>query len=152
VQGDVVDSKATYHPDIYGKGAFFMHTLRFVMGDSLFFPTLKQLATSPAYTTAPSVTTRDVQELFSKAYGKELGPLFKLFLYSTDKLQIRIRQLDEETYELKIPNAGMPLPMELRTEKGINRVMIPEIGFQFKSKQFPEADPRGYYLKTVTME
>jgi aminopeptidase N len=152
VQGDVVDSKATYHPDIYGKGAFFMHTVRFVMGDSLFFPALMQLATSPAYTSAPSVTTRDVQELFSKAYGKDMGPLFKLFLFTTDKLQIRIRQMDEETYELKIPNAGMPLPLELRTDKGLIKVMIPETGFQFKSKQFPEVDPRGYYLKTVTME
>jgi aminopeptidase N len=152
VQGDVVDSKATYHGDIYGKGAFFMHTLRFVMGDSLFFPTLLQLATSPTYTSAPSATTGDVQGLFSKVYGKDLGPLFKLFLYTTDKLQIRIRQLDEETYELKIPNAGIALPLELRTDKGLNRIVIPETGLQFKSKQFPEADPRGYYLKTVTME
>jgi aminopeptidase N len=152
VQGDVVDSKATYHPDIYGKGAFFMHTLRYVMGDSLFFPALLQLATAPAYTRAPSVTTRDVQELFSRACGMDLGPLFKLFLYSTDKLQISIRQMDEETYELKIPNAGMPLPLDLRTEKGISKLMIPVAGLQIKSRQLPEADPRGYYLKTVTLQ
>jgi aminopeptidase N len=152
VQGDVVDSKATYHQDIYGKGAFFMHTLRYVIGDSVFFPTLMKLATDPAYTRQPSVTTRDVRELFSKACGRNLNPLFQLFLYTTDKMQIRIRQLDEETYELKIPNAGMALPLDLRTDKGIDRIMVPEAGLQFKSKQLPEADPRGYYLKSVTQE
>ena len=29
------------------KGSFFMHSLRYVIGDELFFPTLKKLATDP---------------------------------------------------------------------------------------------------------
>ena len=80
VRGDEVDSDSAYHGDIYGKGAFFMHTLRYVMGDDIFFPTLKKLATDPQYTYDNTVTTADVEKLFSGAYGKSLEPLFHLFL------------------------------------------------------------------------
>ena len=66
VQGEVIDAKQTYHPDIYGKGAFFMHTIRYIMGDSLFFPTLKKLATDPKYTYDNTVTTDDVGKAFQQ--------------------------------------------------------------------------------------
>ena len=50
VRGEEVDSDSAYQGPIYGKGAFFMHTLRYIMGDEIFFPTLKKLATDPQYT------------------------------------------------------------------------------------------------------
>jgi aminopeptidase N len=34
--GKDIDEETAYHDDIYGKGAFFMHTLRYVIGDSIF--------------------------------------------------------------------------------------------------------------------
>ena len=83
-----MDSDSAYHGDIYGKGAFFMHTLRYVMGDDIFFPTLKKLATDPQYTYDNTVITADVEKLFSGAYGKSLEPLFHLFLYTTNKLEV----------------------------------------------------------------
>ncbi len=82
VRGEQVDSDSAYTPDIYGKAAFFMHTLRYIMGDSVFFPTLKKLATDPQYTYDNTVVTADVEKLFSGAYGKSLEPLFHPFLFS----------------------------------------------------------------------
>lgn len=67
VQGEEMNSGDAYIGDIYTKGAFFMHTLRYVMGDELFFPTLKKLATDPKYTYNNFVVTEDVEQLFSKA-------------------------------------------------------------------------------------
>jgi aminopeptidase N len=41
VIGKDIDEEQAYHGDIYGKGAFFMHTMRYVLGDSIFFPHIK---------------------------------------------------------------------------------------------------------------
>ena len=55
-----------------------MHTLRYVIGDSIFFPTLKHLATDSNTTYMHTVNTDDVQRLFSQASGMDLSPLFHL--------------------------------------------------------------------------
>ena len=68
VPGDVATEEEVYSGgDIYGKGSFFMHTLRFVIGDDIFFPTLKKLSTDPQTTYDNFVTTMDVEKLFSTA-------------------------------------------------------------------------------------
>ena len=65
VGGDELSEDETYAgTDIYAKGSFFMHSLRYVIGDDLFFPTLKKLATDPKYTYDNFVTTDDVEKLF----------------------------------------------------------------------------------------
>jgi aminopeptidase N len=85
VQGKDIDEEAAYIGDIYIKGAFFMHTLRYVIGDSIFFPTLKKLATDPQYTYNNLVNTDDVEQLFSKAAGYSLKPLFDFYLRTDTK-------------------------------------------------------------------
>ena len=151
VQGDVIDAKATYHADIYGKGAFIMHSLRFIMGDSLFFPTLKTLATDAKYTYGNFVTTTDVEQLFSGAYGQSLAPIFQLYLRTTSKLDIRVRQLTDDTYEIRLANAGMDLPIDIQTERGIERHVVPAQGIKIISKKVPDIDPIGFYLKVITI-
>ena len=49
-----------------------MHSLRYLIGDEIFFPTLKKLATDPKYTYDNTVTTDDVEKLFSSAASKNL--------------------------------------------------------------------------------
>ena len=152
VRGEEVDSDSAYHGDIYGKGAFFMHTLRFVMGDDIFFPTLKKLATDPQYTYDNTVVTSDVEALFSGAAGKSLKPLFRLFLYTTDKLEISIRQTSEDKYLVKLLNMDMPLPLEIRSATGLQKITVDKKGTVVTSQSFIEADPRGFYLKKVIYE
>ncbi|MFN8289595.1 MAG: M1 family metallopeptidase [Chitinophagaceae bacterium] len=152
VRGDEVDSDSAYEPDIYGKGAFFMHTLRYVMGDQVFFPTLKKLATDPQYTYDNTVVTADVEQLFSKAYGKSLQPLFHLFLYTTDKLEVHVRQLNDTSYEVKLLNIDMPLPLDIVTGAGKKRMMVDSKGINIRSSVFPRIDPDIYYLKKVIYE
>lgn len=152
VRGDEVDSDSAYQPDIYGKGAFFMHTLRYVMGDELFFPTLKKFATSPQYTYDNTVQTPDVEKFFSAAYGKSLDPVFHLFLYTIDKLEIDVRQTKENEYVVKFMNIDMPLPLDVVTDEGKKRIMIDNKGVKVISKTFPRIDPDGFYLKKVLYE
>ena len=148
---DITEDEA-YHPDIYPKGAFFMHTLRYIIGDSIFFPTLKHLATDSNTTYTHTTSTGDVERLFSGASGLDLSPLFHLYLYTTDKLEIDVRQTGAPQYAIKLLNIDMPLPLEIVTDKGGKRVMVDKKGIVVNSETLPLVDPRVFYLKKVIYE
>lgn len=152
VQGDEIDSDQTYHGDIYGKGAFFMHTLRYVIGDEIFFPTLKKLATDPQFIGTNTVVTDDVQKLFSNAFGKDLKPLFDLFIRSTDKLEVFIKQTDKESYTVQVTNLALSIPMEIQTSDGVQKVTLDDKKITVKSATLPIIDPNVFYLKRVILE
>ncbi len=152
VRGEEVDSDSAYHGDIYGKGALFMHTLRYVMGDDIFFPTLKKLATDPQYTYDNTVVTDDVEKLFSGAYSKSLQPLFHLFLYTTDKLEIAVKQTGEDKYQVSLLNLDMPLPVDIQTDAGLQKINVDAKGATVTSITMIQIDPKGYYLKKVIYE
>jgi aminopeptidase N len=146
------NSGQVYQPDIYGKGAFFMHTLRYILGDSIFFPTLKRLATDPQYTYDNLVTTDDVQQLFSWASGKQLEDLFTLFLRTTNKLEIQVKQTADEKFLVKVLNLNMPIPLEVVTDTGIQKIITEKNGNIIKSKSVPVIDPKVFYIKKVILE
>jgi aminopeptidase N len=152
VQGDEIGSDEAYHGDIYGKGAFFMHTLRYVIGDSIFFPTLKKLATDPAFVYDNTVVTDDVEKLFSTASGKNLKPLFDLFLRTPQKLEISLRQTDKETYSIQLLNLDMTIPIEVQNNDGIKIITLDKNKAILKSNSLPIIDPKVYYLKKVILE
>jgi aminopeptidase N len=153
VQGEVVDSDDTYHGDIYGKGALFMHTLRYVIGDSLFFPILKKLATDQKYTYDNTVTTDDVENLFSTDSRMNLKPLFDFYLRTTNKLEVNVKQTGENKYTIKLTNFdGMKLPMEILADGKINSVRVDKTAIIVESKTLPQIDPKGFYLKRVVIE
>lgn len=150
VQGEVMNSADAYYSDIYPKGAFFMHTLRYVLGDAVFFPTLKKLATAPEYTYSNFVTTADVEKLFSGAAGKELKPLFDFYLRTNKLLEINIKQTGYNEYAITSGNLPMTLPMDVLTDIGTERITLSDQWVTVKSKFPIIADPNGYYLKAVT--
>lgn len=153
VQGEAIDSDQAYHGDIYGKGAFFMHTLRYVLGDSTFFPILKRLATAPEYTYNHFVTTDDVEKLFSTASGRELKPLFDFYLRTTEKLEVSVLQKSDTTFVVKFNNFNGTLPIDIQTDAGIVRTEIGPSGTTLQSNAgWIRVDPVGYYLKRVIME
>ena len=152
VRGEQVDSDSAYHGDIYGKGAFFMHTLRYIMGDEKFFPTLKKLATDPQYTYDNTVVTADVEKLFSGAYGKSLQPLFYLFLYTTDKLEVHVKQTADNTYLVRLLNLDMQIPIDVQTDAGVRRLVVDKKGATVTSNSPVIIDPKVFYLKKVIME
>ncbi len=152
VQGNEVDSDETYQPDIYGKGAFFMHTLRYVVGDKVFFPTLKKLATGSRYTYDTLVTTDDVERLFSAESNMKLKPLFDLYLRTTQKVEVNIRQQNDSTYAVRLVNLEGPLPVEITTISGTKVEQLSSKAINVISKSWPIIDPKLYYFKRVTME
>lgn len=152
VQGKNLDTDIVYHNDIYGKGAFFMHTVRYVLGDDVFFPAIRKLATDPQYTYDRLVNTDDVEKFFSTTSGQNLKPLFDLYLRTTNKLEVSVRQTGTNTYLVKLLNIDMALPMDVRTGATTKRTNIDAKGVSITSEGWPEIDPNVYYLKRVIQE
>lgn len=152
VQGDAVNSADTYTGDIYTKGAFFMHTLRHVVGDEIFFPTLKKLATDSNYTYNNFVTTDDVEQLFSKQSGNNLKPLFDFYLRTTDKLEVSVVNAGYHLYTVVFKNLPMDLPIDILTDEGTEHRIVDKKPIKIKSSFPPVIDAAGFYLKRVVME
>lgn len=152
VQGEVVDSDEAYHGDIYGKGAFFMHTLRYILGDDVFFPALKKLATDTRYTYDNFVTTDDVEQLFSKESGQELKTLFNFYLRTTNKLEVNVKQIEENKFVIKLINYDEALPLDLMIGERIQRKLVDKKGITITGSTWPQIDPKGFYLKKVILE
>ena len=150
--GEGISEKEVYSGgDIYTKGSFFMHSLRYLIGDEIFFPTLKKLATDPQYTYDNFVTTEDVEKLFSTASGKDLKPFFDFYLRTTDVLDLDAKEIGFQKYQLKINNFFMPIPMEITTNGKTNRMVIPKEGITVSSATPPQLDAKGFYLKKITI-
>jgi aminopeptidase N len=152
VMGKDIDEEAAYNNDIYGKGAFFMHTLCYIMKDSLFFPAIKKFVTSPQYTYDNLVNTDDVEQFFSKESGRDLKPLFDLYLRTTNKLEIHVTQLPGDKYLVKTDNMSIPLPIDITTDTGVKRTMVDGGGVTISSKVPPVIDADMFYLKKIITE
>jgi aminopeptidase N len=153
VPGEEVTEEEVYSGgDIYGKGSFFMHSLRYLIGDNVFFPTLKTLATDPIYTYDHFVTTTDVEKLFSSKAGKDLKPFFDFYLRTTQVLDINIKEIGFQKYQIKVANLMMPLPFEVTVNDKTSRIVIDNKGLIVNSVLPPQVDAKGYYLKKVTLQ
>jgi aminopeptidase N len=152
VPGKDVDADAVYQYDIYVKGAFFMHTIRYIVGDEIFFPTLKGLATDPKFTYDNLISSDDIEEVFTNASRINLKPVFDLYLRTTEKLDISVKQTGATEYSIKLLNFNDPLPFDIQTTMGKERMMVDEKGIKVKSDITPIVDPDVYYLKRVILE
>jgi aminopeptidase N len=153
VGGEELSEDETYAGnDIYTKGAFFMHSLRYVVGDAIFFPTIKILSTDPKYTYDNFVTSTDVEALFSSAAGYSLKPFFDFYLRTTKTVEIHVKENGYQTYNIKPLNYIMDLPLDIMINGKIEKVKLTKEGMTINSNTPPVVDPRGFYLKTVTIQ
>jgi aminopeptidase N len=152
VLGKDIDGESAYQPDIYDKGAFFMHTLRYVLGDSIFFPALKGFATDSNYTYDHLVNTDDIASYFSQAAHEDLKPLFDFYLRTVNKLQVTVHQSSESSYTVRLDNIHMVLPLDVTTDGGVQRIMVGSDPIPVFSKTMPLVDTQSYYLKKVVYE
>ncbi|MGL6266460.1 MAG: M1 family metallopeptidase, partial [Chitinophagaceae bacterium] len=153
VGGDELTEEETYAGnDIYTKGSFFMHSLRYVIGDEIFFPTIKKLATDPKYTYDNFVTTDDVEKLFSNESKQDLKPFFDFYTRTTDVFDITIKETGHQKYFIKVNNLFMSLPFDITTHEGTKKTVINKDGITVTSSVPPQVDVKGYYLKKVTLQ
>lgn len=143
--------------DIYGKGALFLHTLRYLIGDKAFFTALHHMAyptkEMETYTDGRQerlVTTDDFLTIAEQDSGMKLDWLFEVYLRQP-KLPKLVSEVSGNTLNLhwETPdNMPFPMPIDVETNGKIRRVEMlnGRASIQF-SGTTPTIDPKGWVYK-----
>ncbi len=145
-------SDDAYHSEIYTKGAYIMHTVRYILGDDVFFKTIKGFISDPAYTYSNLVKTFDLQNYINTNTEHNITPVFDLYLRTTEIPEIVVRQTGKNTYSIQVPNINFTLPMDVKTSAGTKRMELSNKPINVTSKQVPVVDEKNWYLKKVRTE
>jgi aminopeptidase N len=139
-------SDEAYHAEIYSKGAFVIHSLRYLLGDELFFPMLKAFVNDEKYTYTSLVETKDFTEFVQQYSGRDLEDFFQLYLYSTKVPKVKINKKGKNGYAISFSNIDFSLPMDILTSEGIQKINISAKPTLVKSDTPVNVDPEGWYL------
>lgn len=156
--------KAIYQAPIYNKGAWTLHTLRYVLGDSLFFRSLRQFCyPTPAQERLTNgrqvrfVHTDDYQTLCEQLSGTSLAWFFEVYLRQAELPRLLVQQRNQELvlrWELAAGQGPFPLPVEVKLGNEIKRLAMPPGGatLRLKPGDQPEIDPQGWLLCTIVRQ
>ncbi len=135
-----------YHPELYTKGAFVIHSLRWILGDDVFFPLLKAFAEDDRFTYENLVTTADFTDFVKSYSGRDLDEFFRIYLYTTTVPEVKISKKGKKGFEVSFKNVDLELPVEIETEKGLRTVMLSSDPVLINSMQVPKIDPKGWLM------
>jgi len=143
--------------DIYSKGAWILHTLRYVIGDDAFFKSLRRMAyNTPQMEKIKDggqchfATTDDFRHIAEEVSGKKLDWFFEVYLRQA-KLPKLISQIDQNRLSLhwETPD-NLPFPMPVHVKLGDKtEVIIASTAvstIELPSNVTPVIDPDGRIL------
>lgn len=145
--------------DIYGKGAVILHTLRYLIGDKVFFTALRRMAYPDATMEKLKdgrqtrfATTEDFMHIAERASDSKLGWFFEVYLRQP-KLPKLIAQRDGNRLTLRwdVPgNLPFPMPVEVQVGSVTKRYEMPQgtVVVPIEPGQAFTVDPKNWILKT----
>jgi aminopeptidase N len=136
----------SYHPEIYTKGAFVVHSLRGILGDEVFFPMLKAFASDERFTYQNRVNTKDFTDFVAEYTGQDLQGFFDLYLLTTDLPEVKVAKKGKSGYQISLKGIEFTMPVEVKTSEGIQKVILGSKPVLVSSKTLPEVDPRGWLM------
>jgi len=163
---DSLNGDALFSRTVYDKGGWVLHMLRGVLGDSLFFQSLKSYASDPdlAY---KSAVTENFQEVCEKVSGIKLDRFFQQWVYGSGRPDYRAKWSVsgegpwETTLEITQTNTNlfkMPLQVILKGESFENTYTVWDSlsiqRFSFITDQKPEnleIDPDNWVMKSLSV-
>jgi aminopeptidase N len=158
---EVTTAEEIYKAPIYAKGAWVLHTLRYLIGDDAFFKALKKMA-YPDLVENPVMdgrqirfaTTDDFLTIVEEASGMELDWFFEIYLRQPE-LPVLYSLVENGTLRVywKTPgNLHFPMPVEVKIGDTIKRYNIPVAGLTIKLKKGdkPEVDPDRWLLMEIS--
>ena len=120
--------------DVYYKGAWILHTLRYLIGDDHFFESLRRFAyPDPAMEELSDgsqvrfVTSVDYIKITEKISGTDLGWFFDLYLRESELPELFHEVTDEGILKMKwnIPESkSFPMPVDVRINGNTERIII----------------------------
>ena len=149
-----------YRAPIYTKGAWVLHSMRYLIGDAAFFKSLRQMCyPHPAMESIKDgrqcrfVTTDDFRAICEANSGLELDWFFDLYLRQA-KLPTLISRVEKGKISLRWEtpdNLPFSMPVEVLLGDEIKRVEVTKEGVivPFERGLRPEVDPQKWILMDV---
>lgn len=115
-----VSSEEAFSSDIYGKGSWTLHTLRYLVGEAVFWQAARELLYGTADTAAIGYpltpqyrTTEDFIAIVNRRSGKDYQWLFDVYLYQAELPELMDSTSGEvRTLAWKVPaNKAFPMPV-----------------------------------------
>lgn len=158
---EVTSAHVIYKAPIYSKGAWILHTLRYLIGDEAFFEALRKMAYPDLNegdiidgTQAHFATTDDFLTIVEETSGKELAWFFEVYLRQPQlPVLYSLVEKGKLTLRWKTPdNLPFPMPVDVKIGETIKRYEIPAEGLTIKLKKGdkPEVDPNRWLLMEVS--
>lgn len=142
----------SYHQDVYSKGAYLLHSLRYMLGDTVFFNTIKEFANDPAYTYQNRVVTEDFIKLVKKNSPVDYSKFIHTFLYTNELPEIHVRKISNDKYQIVISNIDYELPMDIQTNRDVSKVVLSSKPLEVLSNVEPQIDTADWFLKKIIKE
>lgn len=148
--------------DVYYKGAWFLHTLRYLIGDEHFFEVMRRFAYPDPETEQVTdgsqvrfVTTDDFLATAERVTGMDLEWLFEIYLRQPELPELRATRFGlQVTLEWMVPESRhFPMPIEVKIGD-TTHTLIPEnnrISFEVDETVEVEADPDQWILKAFRL-
>jgi len=136
---EILSSQEIYSGhDIYSKGSWVLHSLRFLIGDDAFFTLLRRQAYPDAemekVTDGSQTrfgTTSDFQQLTTDVTGQDLSWFFETYVRNPALPQLKIvRDGTEATifWTHPLDDVPFPMPIEIEVDGKIQRLEMPDFG------------------------
>ena len=146
------DSKTAYHREVYFKGAYVLHSLRWILGEEIFFDLLLDIAKSNVYSYENQWTTDDFLKKLSEYTHYDLSDIMEVYLYKTEPIKLVLRAWPEDMYSIRWENISGPLPLEVELDGERHTLELGERAIFFTASSRPEIDPDSWYLLQVSEE
>lgn len=137
-------AEEAYHGEIYTKGAYVIHSLRFLLGDEMFFPMLKAIANDERFIYQNRVTTQDFIDFVETYSNRNLKEFFDLYLYTTGIPEVKVNKKSRGRYDIRMTQVS--LPVEIETSEGIKRYTLSNKPIIIRSETTPVIDPHDWYM------
>jgi aminopeptidase N len=120
--------------DIYYKGAWVLHTLRWVIGDDAFFRALRRMVYPDAALAQTSdgravrfVSSRDFEAIAASESGRDLAWFFDVYLRAAELPRLDVSSKDDRVRLTWVSPTGAPFPMpvEVRIGEALERFDMP---------------------------
>jgi len=129
---DYNDQQAMWGDDIYFKGAWIMHTLRYLLGDEVLFPAITRLTYGtdeprPGAIHPVNRTTRDFRAILEEMSGQDLAWFFDAYFTQAPLPRLTSRREGDGlrlAWETPSP-LPFEMPVEVRVGDTVHRVQMP---------------------------
>ena len=130
LEEDVYDDKKGPGQDIYVKGSLVMHTLRNLVGDEVFFRSVREMVYGtpdprPGSLAPRYGTTREFIDIVRRNGGRDLGWFFQAYLYQAALPELTATRSGDTLALAWKTEKDTPFPMPVEVRVGERVVVVP---------------------------